>query len=230
MANDVLRLRQGWTRQPQYPRPIDWGNPLTRGLRRAVSFIPSAVFDSAENKQITYYSRAFVPGPLGMGLYATTGSQQGCSLPVWSNVTSEASILLVQQRASTGNNNWLEVGGNTNQDHFGFSNLVYTDAFWSTRWMSGVSFPAGKTITNPHVVVLTVKSGEQKAYYDGSLWSSNTLSGGFTIPSFFLLSASEQSSRLGFDGITYAVLMFDRVLSQEDVASLSANPWQIFAP
>ena len=45
---DVVH-RVPWTRQPQFPVPIDWGNPVTVGLQAAFSPVTGRMVDTSQN-------------------------------------------------------------------------------------------------------------------------------------------------------------------------------------
>jgi hypothetical protein len=225
----VVKQRTRWTSQPQVPVGIDWGNPITNGLERALNFTRRVSRELAKGVSVTYGSN-IVPlnqgyGIFGVGLKDIAGGNSAISVASWANTTSEATVVLLQERGSTSNNEWLELGTTGNVDHFPYGGLVYSDAFWNSRWISGASIPAGKSFTKPHIIALSVKNGSQRAYWDGALWVSASNTGGFTLPSTLSINTGT-----GFIGTFYAAFFFSRALSPAEVKSLSDNPWQIFAP
>lgn len=116
-----------------------------------------------------------------------------------------------------------ELGTASQIDHFPYSNKLYTDAFWTTRWANGISPPSGASFSGPHIIVITVKNGEQRFIDNGVVWVENTLSGGFTLPPLFKLFTRYPASNTVFN----AGLLSDRAFSKNEALSLSRNPWKI---
>jgi len=195
--------------------------------------------DLTGKRAITYVGTPLVaagnvrPGESAVGLQSpSTSSSTGyIEFASWSTNTPTASVLLFHRRSSTANNGLARLQWNGDQNHYPFGGLYYLNDFWGARWQGtggGESFPSGKTVTLPHVYVSTIRDGEQRAYIDGDLWTSNTLAGNYGTPATMRLLGN--SGFAGFDGELYAAFMWSRFLGAAEVKALSSNPWQLFAP
>jgi hypothetical protein len=228
----VLILPQRLNKQPQGVPRVNWGNQITRGIKRG------AVLSAKRSRDALGTPVAFqgtvdeiVQGTGGPSLYATTPTDyHGFSFPLWTNTTGEAS-LVIRQRMESDSSIWLELGNSGAQDHFPYAGAVYSDAFWAGRWISGVAVPSWGVFNKDHIIVLTVKDGAQKAYWDGRLWHSNTLTGGFTVPasgSIGTVNGIVGTQSWGFGGWLYEYLLYDRVLAGAEARSLSENIHQVW--
>jgi len=224
----IILPPQPWTRQPQIPVGINRGNPLTRRLERAINLSVLSPTDMAGGAPITYVSGATFPetvvSPQGKGLLISDFGNNGVlSTPAWTNVTSEGTFALIAQRASAGDNTAWEMGNSGQADHFPFSSLAYFDVFWSSRWGGGVAAPSGATFADPVVLVFCVKDGDQRAYWNGQLWTSATGTGGWTLPATLTFAVN------GWRGNVFGAFAWSRALSGGEAKNFSDNPWQLFA-
>lgn len=162
-----------------------------------------------------------------LALSVDYGNDLGFTFPSWVD-TGEASVLLVQQRATSVANGWLEIGSSGQPDFFPYSNgSIYLDAFATSRWMAGASVPSGKSVTKKHTIILSSKQGKQLATWDGKTWATGTAS--YRLPTTLRLLGAGPSY-LTFDGYLYLAVFFNRFLSLAEHKSLAQNPWQIFEP
>ena len=217
-----------WTRQPPHPVPIDWGNPLTRGLKRVV--VPTSNSELVTGEALTIDAATVnrSTGKGGKSYFSNTATAStGISFSKWTNTTTAGSAVIVQKRKGTGDNEWLELGKFDTADHFTFGGVVYSDPFWNGRWINGVSIPTGKLVTDLHTIGLSVIDGAQIATWDGAPWHTNTLTLSFVMPATLRFLASVTN---GFDGDMYGVFLWERALSAAELKKIGQNPWQMFVP
>ena len=232
---------QPWTRQPQIVTRMNWSHPSAAGLEIAVNpGIGLHPRELARGRSITYASNITLA--TGANTPGTSGTQRllsspfrsifvpsasaGLTIPAWPNVTNEGSLLILQKGPGS-SNYWLEIGSNSNADHFPYAGLIYTDAFWSSRWVNGVSNPPGLYMDDPVAVGLSVKAGSQRFLWDGVLRSSAANASTFTLPTTLRFGADGTQ---GFNGHFFLILVWSRALPDSELAELSRNPWQLFAP
>lgn len=208
---------------------IDRGNSFGSRVRRCINHnTPDPQIDLAERALVTGFSggtsrnaKVATPDGVARNFFSPT-SNEVTEFPSWTNITNEASALFIfygQQGTA-----W-ELGATGTQDHFPFSNLLYTDAFWSSRWANGISLLSGDSWDGRHVVLITVKNGNQKIYHNGKLWHSNTLTSGFTFPTTFITHRRTTGNHYGVLDV-----LFDKFWDTGEALSLSKDPWQIFEP
>ncbi len=163
-----------------------------------------------------------IVGRFGQGRFANQIDNAACIVPAWTNITSEASALIVMQRRNSNTHTWWELSGGL-LDHFPFSGLAYSDAFWGSRWINGVAAPTGAAFTDPVAIVVSVRDGQQRAFWNGRLWVSATATGAFT------LAANLQAYTQGDAGTDHYLFgAWDRALTDSEASTASENPWQLF--
>lgn len=231
-----LILPNEWTRQPQTPVGIDWGNPLAKGLRAAVSGI--SAYDFVTNKFLTV-SGAFTKTATPYGVaHTTTAAADSTYIELPFEISGAVSVVTVVSRdvsaTTTGTGKVAPVITNrtANQANFwefnlgnGFGALGDIDkprlsnnsAGFGTIYADGVALsgnnPATTALTNGRFYTLAaVAASGATASGSGKMWLFATLTG-----SYFSLV-----------GRMPLALVYDRALSAAEVKSLSDNPWQIF--
>jgi hypothetical protein len=219
------------TRQPQGAVRVDWGNPITKGLRRAI--IPTSGWYGTDVVGNASYSAFYggstpakiAPDSIGLCFLQHRALYNQClQVATWTNVTSEASLLIIRRGAGT-----ILCQASTAKDEFPFSGLAYCQSFWTSRWMSGVAAPSGNSFSGANTIIHSVKNGSQKSFWNGIEWHSSTATGGFSLPATVSFGCDASGETNGQCNIALA-LLFDRALSSAEATSLSLNPWQIFAP
>ncbi len=222
-------MRRVWTSQPPELLGPDRRNPVNIGLRRLIDARDYRQ-DLADGVAVTYLEDGTLQegarvGRQGLGLRTLlTANNVQASVPSWTNVSSEASALLVFDGAAGNYNGW-ELGSTGQTDHLPFSGAGYTDAFWSSRWLNNIAAPTNESFVTSNIrILVTVRNGRQRAYWNGRLWHSNTLTGGFTLPANLLFFER------GNERMVYLGAAWDRALNDEEAASVSLNPWQLLEP
>jgi hypothetical protein len=219
------------TRQPQGAVRVDWANPITKGLRRAI--IPTSGWYGTDVVGNASYSAFYggstpakiAPDSIGLCFLQHRALYNQClQVATWTNVTSEASLLIIRRGAGT-----ILCQASTAKDEFPFSGLAYCQSFWTSRWMSGVAAPSGNSFSGANTIIHSVKNGSQKSFWNGIEWHSSTATGGFSLPATVSFGCDASGETNGQCNIALA-LLFDRALSSAEATSLSLNPWQIFAP
>lgn len=231
-----LILPNEWTRQPQTPVGIDWGNPLAKGLRAAVSGI--SAYDFVTNKFLTV-SGAFTKTATPYGVaHTTTAAAASTYIELPFEISGAVSVVTVVSRdvsaTTTGTGKVAPVITNrtANQATFwefnlgnGFGALGDIDkprlsndsAGFGTIYADGVALsgnnPVTTALTNGRFYTLAaVAASGATASGSGKMWL------------FAVLTASYFS----LVGRMPLALVYDRALSAAEVKSLSDNPWQIF--
>jgi hypothetical protein len=222
-----LITRNPWTSQPRVPV----GPNSAFAIERLINGAFQHPADLAKNAPITWLGGAIPsprkPGVFGVGLNNNSAVTNGVvTVPSWTNTTNEASFCLVLHPPNGASDKSIWEFGSASGDEFPFSGQAYFDVGWSSRWALAVNAPSGATFGDPVVLVFTVKNGEQKAYWNGKLWVSNTLTGGFTLPS--TLTFSKQVT--GGGCVFFAGAAASRAWNAVEAASIGQNPWQLFAP
>ncbi len=219
-----------WDQQPQEWAEIDWGNPLARGLRRAINLNQLYPREIVENTPLTYgWNYPLGPahlGAAGIGNRSYTdpySNGQGISFAGWPS-TGEASFVTIQHRVvGTSNNDWMLTGTDSGVQHFPWNGNVAAGPFWTTRWIDAPP-PSGASFLRPSVIAVSVRSGAQRAFWDGRLFASASNAGAAVVrPTISIISNGDNT-----DVALYLCYMWDRALSDAEIASISANPWQLF--
>lgn len=217
--------------QPQGPVEVDWGNPLARGLRRAINFNTLRPREVVENTPITYGWNY----PLGPVHISTVGAGNRAYKLPWNNgqgihfagwqTTGEASFVVLQHRVvSIDNNDWMLTGTGGDGQHFPWNGNAAGGHFWNTRWFEAPP-PGGASFLRPSVIAVSVKNGSQRAFWDGRVFASATQAGAAVVRSTISVISDGYA-----DVAIYLCYMWSRALTDTEIASISANPWQLFKP
>ena len=218
---DVVH-RVPWTRQPQFPVPIDWGNPITRGLQ--VAMLPaSRPVDLAGNNLLTYDTGVtYQDDPNGRG-FLFDGATNGIST-VGIAPSAYTMFGLVNQNALGAAKGVISIGSGS-----AYTGQLRAD---SADWSYYHSTAGGGTdilASDPGTVVvgkLTAIAGTWdglngiKLYRAGVLRASSTVITGRPV--------SYLKVGLQWAGSIYVALLWSRALTAIEHVSLAANPWQVF--
>lgn len=216
-------LYSPWTSQPQQAVGIDWSNPITLGLQYA--YIPASLINSGITKKVLNGA---------VGIQASSSTSGGAVLEQQDTRTT-GTIFVVGLHPPAGSSTQYFYDGETatNRD------LLYGKGINNTYgWYVGGHEVADTTplpaflfdVDKPTSVALVWRSGAQTAYKNGSVFATRSAT---------ITASSKRSIRLASryastEGLTtgaiYLFAKFSRELSQREVISLSANPWQIFKP
>jgi hypothetical protein len=229
----LLTRRVPWTQQPQGVTRPNNASGVGIGLRRVIHPLFNTICQ-VSGLPVTTQS-GIVPTTLqadpkfGVAIFKTTGDNGTAQVAAWTNTTSQASAMLVFQRNSSSDQGFWELTNSGSFDHFPYGGVAYFGSFWSGRWISGLSAPSGAAFTDRVVIIVTVKDGEQKLYWNGQLWGSASATGGFVMPptlGFWGVGAGDSAQGTRY----YLGAAWDRVLNSDEAFILGSNPWQIFAP
>ncbi len=233
-------IKTPWTQQPQGPVEIDWSNPITRGLRAAVS--GTGAYDFVTKKSLPY-----------AGAYSVT-TQQGIAhkcnavaitTPQYIELPFELSGTLsvhavVSRDATVGTDSSKVAELVTNRTNFAAT-------FWELNLGNG--FGAVGDYGKPRFSTNAVGIGS--IYVNGALTTGNNPSDAILNNGQFynitaVASSGATSSGSGktwllgartaaanyysLNGRAPLILLFDRAISESEVRSISQNPWQIFKP
>lgn len=229
------------TSQPQGSRVIDWSNPITRGLIGA--FLPESPINFVDGEQMyqdwlpptqsvkaqsegkvlkngmyTYQSPNLIV-PYGFRFDLTTGA----ALIVASQSSAQNSNIGIGRAETSGSQFW-GIGL-----HGGSANGAY--GTWGT--FSFTPSTSGVSTLQKRTVIINADGSTATLYMDGGVVSS----GAYTMPAynsgfrnrcfaFGSTTAGQNSNAATIE--TSLGFVWNRPLSEQEVAQLSANPWQIF--
>lgn len=216
-----LTIKFPWDSQPQDFVGINWENPITRGLRIAVF---GGAFYNAVDGQVTNALRT------GLGFRSSSLSS------TYDEIGDTAEGCVIGEVIYTSNNGdyaTLDSGFyNTASDNlsigiglWGVSNTLYATCRRNNAGVTGL-----KAISFPYRAVIACSGsigGGATAYENGLSIGSVSTFGTYSKDSRRRYAASTSTST-GKESRWYAA--FNRALSAAEIASLSANPWQLFEP
>ena len=233
----ILPIEEPWTSQPQVEVGIDWRNPLTRGLTTAV--LPHLGFDAVSREIVGVLGTkpAVVPGGNGLAISPSAGSITLSSMIAKQVSAPPLTVLVIMTRTGSMAQYarvvdcayGASVDGGWDIEADGSGGLVFVS--WSGGSFSPLS-SVGLTIGAPSVFAATHDGVKATAYLDGLLKQgpmSRTISA-TTKNEPFAIGSTRNGTNFGAGCLIFAVMTFGRVLPAEEIASLSANPWQLFAP
>ena len=217
---------------------VNWSNPLTFGLRGAwmvsgTNMLGNAVRGSGVGDLNATGSPTIVATPYGLG-YNFNGSSQFLSNTENSAVTDVPCTFFIfcYQRGSNGRPLTISTG-TTADDVIGFQ-LAGTDTIVAQHYDGSVNAVIQATITQStwYSFVARFASNDNTAIF---------VNGDFIDASNASLSPPSNINRvtLGYapwsnseylDGVLALPLMWNRALSDAEIAEVSRNAWQLFAP
>jgi hypothetical protein len=238
----IRQLRN--TQQPQQGAQIDWANPLTRGL--AFAYVPGVPWDlvgkfggaqisgGATRQGGSLLVSGAASNGLNLGSGAVLGSLQNSSVVVVAGVTTANGKALYCERAASGNDIYkLEIAG-----AFGSAQFTYRN---DGGTLLQTNTAAAGAVDGAQRLFAITKNGTAHAVYCGPIGTTSTaptLSATGTIGSGSTAFSNAGIVRsVGYDvadssanasGHMDLVLGYARTLQPDEIASLRANPWQIF--
>ena len=223
------RLRTPWTSQPQTAVGIDRSNPITRGLVFALNAANRRDSISGATAVLSGTSYQAV-GPAGIPHKSPTTQVPGAftytvniasafdctTIAVFRSVTAQAATTAVP----TLNFNSAEP--------VLFSSTGSQSVFSTT----GNASTTITTLSAGRVYVLAgVKRGNSQEQYVNGVKVTTGVTGNRAVGAITTVSVGRPSGGNNLENAEYyEVLHFNRALSPHEVAVLSANPWQVFAP
>lgn len=215
--------------QPQGPVEVDWSNPLARDLL-AVLALPQRLWLTKTGPLIAVPSSAAFnqyPNPWGVALRHPSSFALGYTTPTMPQIVgsngSATLLSVVVPRGSAAND--VSVYG-SGFGHKITSNVAGAPGTFGCQFRGGTAIVAGSGV-DPDMPIVVVARSIQSV--EQSLWL-----GGVKDPTTRAQTTTAMSS--GLIGVTAArsgLMMnayFMRALSDDEIRSLSANPWQLFKP
>jgi hypothetical protein len=224
-----IPVRLPWDSQPQEAVGIDWSNPLTKGIV-AAAYPGGGVYTVASG--ITLGA-----GTQGRHWTLTGGTTQAIdvSSPGYT-AGMEFSGIAVARSRGLGSQAVINI-------NFNGTNVPFMLSIGITGPVNGAGYFAGGWKTSGfvsdvrndglwHVIGGAVKSGSQRYFVDGRLNSSGTGSGtSATVNSNPISFGCYKNDSASLNGdLALGVVWADRFLTDAEIAEISANPWQLFAP
>lgn len=236
----------GMRSQPQGRAQINWANPITQGLVFAYVATPTGYMGYAVDGQNigTYQNTSgttvgtLALNPMGQAMRALTGTQPPVAAPVHPAMqTQNYSLLAVGTATLATNQSALDDdngGTGTRKYQFRLNNgKVEFIPFISTDTV--ISIPAfGTALTAADVakgvVMGATASPTRVAAFQNGKVSSTSVSGTLATPTNQpYIGIRKTAVQAWATGGLNLVCAWSRTLSDADMQSLAANPWQIFA-
>lgn len=233
----LVPIRIPRTSKPPLGTPIDWSNPLAQGLVGAWAF--------NEGAGNTAYNPAGRPLLLNSGAVldsVTAKFDASNDYGVVSAIPQTADMTVVYQGKINGYaNNNAQLCESSSDSNGGNAFYIRPNGGGSAtgRYAVGYIGPSGSLQvsfprpTNDHTAVVVLTRLQISAYFNGVAQPANT----HASPAYSSLNGTQPlyfNSRGGaalFLGCSInCFYIFSRALSPAEIASLSANPWQIYEP
>ena len=229
------RIRVPRTSQPQGAVGIDWANPLSRGL--VFAWIPATdqlLKPGAVGGTVNRYGKGISTN--GSSTYEYLNSApvfdlNECSLTAMltpQNINGASSFAVsAGQNASANPLFMIGQGATSNQLGFRTRDNAGTDIEAkgaSADWANGVSSVVTGTRSKTASLQRVFAAGKQVASIAAGTAAATTFD------RFAIGCLLRSSAALFWQGSTNLVLIHNRALSDTEIKSLSANPWQIFQP
>lgn len=232
-----------WTRQPPGPVEIDWSNPLTRGLRFAISNGVEWVSKSIGSQSGA--AKTVRSGGTGPQLTTTTGAitfdtgvasgmlNEICLLQygVIDSIAADAtSVSKCATNGATATPFDYGITGPSGALKIGRANTGYR------VWRSAATITAGKDFVG--VVNQSANIASTPGFYINGVFDTGTAtsiyggSGSGAATEGGTLKALNRGDAVPYwnGGTVYLTCGWARALSNDEIRSVSDNPWQIFKP
>jgi hypothetical protein len=229
------------TRQPQWAAKIDRSNPVTKGLWAAVDLSSRIPREVVRNKLFTVTGTpTLVIGKEGVAINATASadvfSLTGITNPI--PATSAVSVLTVCEAGAVNaiRKRQVRLASSSSGTIFSidYSDGTFSDILVGTQ-KAGGSFNSRHGTTTyalgPHVYagIQPAGAGLPLSYIDNVAQSGNSLAvSGDLANAIDQIFLANNSSGFPLNGKLYFTAVWARELTVAEIASLSANPWQIF--
>ena len=226
-----LFLDRQRTQRPTGPMVVDWSNPITRGL--------VSVHIAGHSGGWAVNGASLIASPVGLSEKYVSASSNYLSAPL--AVTYPLTMFALHRQTSLGVNRALISVGNSSTGrhvlYFGTANqlLVFSGSS-PGQWGSSSASVFYSDTSSYHMAMGVVRSSSNRqGYYDGvSPFGANTGVDTVAASNTVALGASwlsgGPSAGLYWPGEIALAGVFNRDLSDQEIKSLSDNPWQLFAP
>lgn len=217
--------------QPQAALSINWGNPITRGL--------IALVDGASGMELiaqaapTFNSGTRAAGSSGQAIGYTTAQYATYGFANRSRLTNQLTLFSLTDYTAGGTPNSF-LFGDTQSAGAGYNFGLYTNgstwqAFVKTGG-SGASAAGGAFAQRSRFVHAATYDGANIRQYLDGVAAGVTAKTGNVDTGSFSLNINRWNSTNVHAGRFYVGGVWNRALSVAEIASLSANPWQLFEP
>ncbi len=227
-----------WRVQPQIEVGVDWGNSVTRGM--GVLITPTAPRNLVSGRFGTLGATT-VLGAGGAGRFygGTNSGSEGMRLTdsaIPSASTVELTILTVMERTAAtgaGNNGFIGVGDSWIGDYqASYLRLAQTTekvqlVNYATAIVESAAIPLGQIVA----LAAAQDASSSAMWVDGTLAATGSAGTGQTFDNQFTwLNLPGALSGRGQPIKGYLAAIWFRKLSPGELASVTARPWQLFAP
>lgn len=231
------KMEMPWSEQPQEAVGVDWGNPLSQGLKSAVLILPGAAYDSVTGAIAAPSGFAGTPTSGfvldvggwnvafdGTNDYLSFGSYRGGTNATGLTIACRLKLasVSINQRIVV-----IRVGGVSFQIA-GYSSSQI-GAFTAGAALGGASPAVGTWVTVFAEFAPTTNAAVGVYIDKGSLLSTSLGAGGDTTTAQYTIGSQDGANRFSSATVN-RVFVFDRVLSASDRAQIVDDPWQLFAP
>lgn len=225
----MLILQRPWRQQPQGAVSIDWGNPITQGL------------DYAVVNSVEWVSRSVLGSTVGV---SARGRTQRLVAPYKTSADVPDCTIVANHRYTSNNGDYAGVVWGfyissvvNSQNGIGYGELSSGggDVYGVNRANGGGTTWLYNNVATPYDVVLAtrgvISGGVASDVFLNGVKSGTTISqsgsNAFAVDSrrqfeVFLPTSTGKESAFAYK--------FGRLLSDAEIVSLSANPWQLFRP
>lgn len=239
----ALTVKNPWTRQPQVSVGVDWGNSLARGLA-LVHTQSLGYVNLADGRALTPVgSPQIIATVQGVAISTTRAAASGVTVGTDAKYNPpEITLLSVATQTSiTAATSGILLSRDDNTLGRAFVLDIHANSAWGVRYYvngggtpgtnelrEGVTATAGRR----YVAAVTHAASVAKLFVDGKLVNSSS-----SFATKNSATGNTQISRRTFAANTDSLtgtqalsLLWSRALSDAEIKSISANPWQIFAP
>ena len=230
-------LRHPWTSQPQVAVGIA-NTPIANGIVLANTPV-HGLSNAAGGAGFTQVGTVTVKmGPAGLGWSNFSNSNYlSWTIPKRLANATSGTAMLVSDMPASGTTNCIWQLGTTataTQDNYTYSNdAIYCATLSNSRYISGQGVPGPGGVAQllrPNVYIAQCAGNVSTL---SQAWVNGYSVGGVTNQTFSPGTTATFGSDTvngGHSGKFYLLVVWNRYLSQAEVASLSVNPWQIFSP
>lgn len=230
-----------WDQQPQEWADVDWGSPLASGL---VSLLVDGASGTRSLIGALSGGSDVAGAPLTPTATAFGPAYRGASNLDWHAgpdmaLANQAAITVIALVIRTGSGSQgfsgpFGVGDSSptisleaNPDNYSGDGVFFSA--WNSAGTRSNLFVASNAklapLNTPQVVAIRVANSTLAGFYDGRLLGS--IAGPATLRTFGSLQKG-RSQGIRFNGMVPFAACWNRGLSDAEIASISANPWQLF--
>lgn len=228
----IRPLLTGWDSQPQEAVGIDLGNPLTHGLVRLIPApqLPEVVEGNFATTDTTVNaltstgrSRSYASGT-----YAEWAMNR-------SQITNAVTIFSLLDIVVSGSPNNFLVGdvqaGGLGYNYGLYSNSTFFSFFLKTGGAgTGVNGTSLSNVDRRGVCLAGTYDGADQRIFVNGVQEGSTAKTGNVDAGAFSLVLNRWNGDSAHTGRHYLTGVWNRALSAQELQSLTANPWQLFAP